>query len=158
MKKLLFVSIAYILLSYSNIQAQHYNWGVGGRFGDYSGLTVKHFLSNSTAGEGLFSFGYGGFLLTGLYELQKPIVGAPNLDWYVGIGGHLGSVNGNANRWNGNYNGSYMAIGIDFIGGLEYSFREAPFSIALDWKPAINFGQDSHFWGNGLGLSLRYYF
>lgn len=159
MKKPLIICLMLFLMNYSStVNAQHYNTGIGGRFGDFSGFTIKHFISNTTAIDGLISFGYGGFLLTGLYEIQKPIVGVTNLDWYIGIGGHIGSINGSKDPWAGNTYGTYTAIGIDFVGGLEYSFSEAPFSIGLDWKPAINIIEDGRFWPNGFGLSIRYNF
>lgn len=158
MKNSLLIIVSVVLMGVSsNVNAQQYRTGLGGRFGDFNGFTVKHFISGENAIEGLLSFNWGGTVITGLYEYQKPISGAPGLDWYVGIGGHIGFWGEGKYYRNDDYrNHSYTIIGIDLLGGLEYSFKEVPFSIGLDWKPAINVNDDSYFWANGLGLSIRY--
>jgi hypothetical protein len=144
-----------VSISYS----QDYNTGIGLRGGFYNGLTIKHFISTKTALEGLISSRWRGFELTGLFEVHHPIADAERLKWYIGFGAHVGF-------WNGDYTYSYWGaqgrnytvVGIDGILGLEYSFREVPINLGLDWKPVFNFVGYSGFWADGGALSIRYIF
>lgn len=153
--------------------ANGYKTGIGIRFGGWeSGLTVKHFIKNNVAIEGILSTGwhYRGTRITGLYEIQKSINGAPGLYWFYGVGGHLGLYNESywyngdckdgryeyQGRWY-NCDGTRATIGIDGIIGLEYFFGEIPFTIGVDLKPSIDFVG----WGSRFGdaaFSVRYAF
>jgi len=157
-KRIVFYVVAVLLLSSVPLSgfSQRYKTGIGARLGGFSGFTVKHFVNNQNAIEGLLTFRWGGTVITGLYEWQKPISGAPNLDWEIGLGAHLGFINDDYTYYHHHYNSETVA-GIDFIIGLEYTFKDAPISIGLDWKPAINF-TDAGWWGDGIGLSVRYNF
>ncbi len=141
-------------------EAQNYRTGLGARLGPFNGITVKHFVSPSNAIEGIASFRWRGFTVTGLYEWQRPINGAAGLDYFLGIGGHISSVDPDS-YWkyykydDGPYDHYFTVIGVDFIAGLEYTFAEVPFNVGLDWKPAINFG-GYRWWADGLALSIRY--
>ncbi len=141
-------------------QAQNYSTGAGLRLGSFSGISVKHFISGTNALEGIASLRWGGFAVTGLYEWQKPIKGARNLDYFLGLGAHIGFWDNNKYYWadNNRNNGSFAIIGVDFIAGLEYTFPEVPFNIGVDWKPAFNLIGDTHWWGDGVALSIRYTF
>lgn len=152
----------------------NYNTGIGLRFGGYeTGLTVKHFLKSNAAIEGILSSGweYRGTRLTGLYEWQKSISGANGLYVFYGVGAHIGFYNdkywSNGDCKDGGYwhkgryyrcdDGRRAAIGIDGILGLEYVFREIPFSIGLDIKPSFDlFGWGRHY-GDG-AFTVRYVF
>ncbi len=143
----------------SALMAQNYSTSAGLRLGYFNGITVKHFITGTNAVEGLASFRWGGFALTGLYEWQKPIRGAQNLDYFLGLGGHIGFWDNNRYYWyDKDRNGSFTVVGIDFIAGLEYTFPGIPFNVALDWKPAFNIIGDTHWWGDGMALSIRYTF
>ena len=156
LKKVLFVlvSVAFLGLSMSGF-SQQYKTGIGVRLGNFTGFTIKHYVNNLNPIEGLIAFRWGGFVITGLYEYQKPINSIEHLDWYVGVGGHIGFWNGDQYYYQNNHN-SYTIVGFDCIGGLEYTFTEVPVSLGLDWKPAFNFIGDSHFWGDGFALTIRY--
>lgn len=133
--------------------AQNYTTAVGARLGYDNGITLKHFFAPASAFEGLLSVSPRYFQLTGIYEYQQPLPGAPGLDWYVGLGAHLGNV------YYKNYDGGRFLLGADLIGGLEYAFPTAPFVVSLDWKPSFNFTNDyNDYWFAGLALSLRYRF
>src|SRR5215510_5282396 len=68
-----------------------YNTAIGARLGGLtSGLSIKHFTNSTTALEGILSFGHRSFVITGLYEKQYDIASAQGLDWFYGIGGHVG--------------------------------------------------------------------
>jgi len=142
------------------ISAQNYGTAAGVRLGAFSGITAKHFVSGTNALEGIASFRWSGFSLTGLYEWQKPIKNARNLDYFLGLGGHIGVWDNNHYYWynSGRGDGSFAIVGVDFIAGLEYTFPEMPFNIGLDWKPAFNLIGDTHWWGDGVALSIRYTF
>lgn len=139
--------------------AQDYKTGIGFRGGFANGITIKHFVSSKTAFEGIISSRWRGLELTGLYEFHGQAFDTERLKWFVGFGGHLGFWNGeNTHKYWGERGTSYAVIGIDGILGLEYSFREVPINIGLDWKPAFNFYGHSGIWADGGALSIRYIF
>jgi len=142
-------------VTFSN--AQDYNTGIGLRGGLANGLTIKHFLGEKTAIEGILSSRWKGFNITGLYEIHKQAFDTERLNWYYGVGGHVGFWNGNDVDWV-NDNDDYIVIGIDGILGLEYNFKEIPINLSIDWKPAMNIIGYSGFWGDGGALSIRYIF
>lgn len=154
LKKLFFTGLLIAAFT-SAINAQQYNTtSFGVRLGYDSGLTLKHFFAPASAGEFILSASPRYFQLTGLYEYQQPVPGAPNLDWYVGLGAHIGGI-----HYHKDYYDSAFLLGADLIGGLEYVFPGAPFNISLDWKPSFNFTNDyNDYWYSGFALSLRYTF
>lgn len=134
--------------------AQNYNTGIGARLGYDNGLTVKHFIGGGNAIEGILSVSPNYFNVTALYEYQRPIPNAQNLDWYLGIGGHVGAIHKNKEAYDNS-----MIVGADFIAGMEYKFPTVPFAVSLDWKPSVNFTNNyNDFWYAGFALSLRYAF
>jgi hypothetical protein len=141
------------LFSYS----QDYTTGIGLRGGPSNGLTVKHFISQKAALEGILSTRWGGFGLTGLYELNVPIKSVSRLNFYYGLGGHIGSYDGKRNGWFKD-DKNHTIIGIDGIIGLEYNFKEIPFNIGVDYKPGFNLIGYSGYWGDEGALSIRYIF
>ena len=153
LKSLLIAGILALSGLFATVGAQDYKDAFGVRLGYDSGLTLKHFISPSNALEGILSASANYFQLTGLYEYQQPLQGAPGLDRFVGLGGHLGSV------YDKKYEGSKFLLGVDLIAGLEYTFPAAPFNVSLDWKPAFNLSTSyNDYWFAGLALSLRYTF
>lgn len=137
--------------------AQDYNTGIGLRGGLSNGLTVKHFLGEKAAIEGIITSRWQGFNITGLYEIHDQAFGTERLNWYYGIGGHIGFWNGNNVKWVDD-NKDYTVVGIDGILGLEYNFNEIPINLSVDWKPAFNIIGYSGFWGDGGAISIRYIF
>ena len=101
--------------------AQDYKTGVGLRAGFSNGLTIKHFVSEKAAFEGLLSTRWRGFDITGLYEIHHQAFEVEHLNWYYGVGAHIGFWNGNNVPWTTG-DTSYTVIGIDGILGIEYSF------------------------------------
>lgn len=153
MKLKTFLFATLLLLTATTISAQNYKTGIGARVGFFNGITVKHFVSPGNALEGIVNFRWGGAIVTGLYEWQQPIHSAPGLDYYLGIGAHVGFFNDKDYKW---ADSSSTIVGADLVAGLEYTFPTAPFSIALDYKPAFNFIGDNHIWADGVALSLRF--
>lgn len=148
-----------------------YKTGIGLRGGFEGGITVKHFIKSGRAIEGILSrgWGYGGMRITGLYEIHKPFPGAKGLDWFYGVGAHIGFYDEGyynfkcdkdgywykGNWYPGDCRGTYTTIGIDGILGLEYQFAEIPFTIGLDIKPYFDFVGRSNHYGDG-AFSIRY--
>jgi len=149
-----------------------YKTGIGLRGGYEGGITLKHFIKSDRAIEGILSrgWGYGGMRITGLYEIHKPFPNVKGLDWFYGVGGHIGFYNEDYygyrcdkdgyydkdGDWHsGDCKKNYTTIGIDGILGLEYQFAEIPFTIGLDIKPYFDLiGRGDHF-GDG-AFSIRY--
>ena len=70
MRKILMTTVVmFCIVTLSN--AQDYNTGIGLRGGLSSGLTVKHFIGEKTAIEGLLATRWKGFNITGLYEIHN---------------------------------------------------------------------------------------
>lgn len=156
MKKILMTMVAvFLMVSYSN--AQDYKTGIGFRGGLSNGLTVKHFISEKAAIEGILTTRWKGFNVTGLYELHTRAFDTDRLNFYYGFGGHVGFWNGSNVGW-ADDDKQYTVIGIDGILGLEYNFKEVPINLSLDWKPAYNLSGYSGFWGDGGAFSIRYIF
>jgi len=155
MKKLLLIVCLFCIGTLA--QAQDYGTGIGIRGGSANGLTIKHFISNDVAIEGIVATRWNGLNLTGLYEIHAPAFNEPGFNWYYGFGAHLGFWDGDHSHWDDD-NSNHTIFGIDGILGLEYNIREIPINLSLDWKPALNIFGDSDFWGDGFGLSVRYVF
>jgi hypothetical protein len=137
--------------------AQDYSTGIGLRGGFANGITIKHFVSQKAAFEGIIASRWRGLELTGLYEIHNRAFQTDRLNWYIGFGGHIGFWNGDNARW-GTANTAYTVVGVDGILGLEYNFLQVPFNISIDWKPAFNFYGYSGFWADGGAISIRYIF
>jgi hypothetical protein len=157
MRKLLLAFI--VMASMTTLSnAQEYETAAGLRGGLYNGVTIKHFLGGKSAVEGIATTRWQGFNLTALYELHKwRAFDVDRLNWYYGIGGHLGLWNGTYATWLPDAN-NYVVIGVDVILALEYTFEEIPINVSVDWKPAFNLIGTSGFRGDGGAFSIRYVF
>ncbi len=153
LKKFFFAALLITAFT-TTLRAQSYNSAFGVRLGYDNGLTLKKFLAPASAAEFILSASPRHFQLTGLYEYQLPVEGTSNLDWYLGIGAHLGGIHKDRE----NYDGSLL-LGADLIAGLEYIFPSAPFTASLDWKPSFNLTNNyNNYWYSDFALSLRYTF
>ncbi|MDD2195551.1 MAG: hypothetical protein PHE03_06200 [Bacteroidales bacterium] len=153
----LFILLTGALLGGLTASAQQtYKTGLGLKGGYPSGVTVKHFLDNRSAVEGIASFGWGGFGITGLYQFHNPIPDLPGLSWYYGGGAHLAIANDDDDDDNP-WRGEELTLGIDGVIGLEYVFAEAPISIGIDILPVLNIIQKPGVWFNS-GIAIRYTF
>jgi hypothetical protein len=151
------VSIFFLMFTWNAVPAsgQLYNTGVGARLGFFNGITVKHFLQEGHALEGILSTRWNGLIITGLYEIQRPFTDVTNLEWYYGGGAHVGFWQ--EGRYRSDLEASSV-FGLDLILGVEYTIDEVPFSVSLDWKPGFNILGDNRWWGDGVALSIRYTF
>lgn len=154
MKRMSLLVMVFVIFSVSAGLAQSnsssYKTALGVKF--YPGaITLKHFIKQDAALEGIGYFWDRGFRITGLYEFHGNITGAKGLKWYVGPGVHAGFYN---DRF---YNGG-TAIGIDGVLGLDYKIRTAPINLSLDWQPSFEFGNYAGFSGNWGGFAIRFTF
>ncbi len=153
---------AVILLSFNYLQAQamgrEYRTAIGVKVWDGGGLSVKHFVNDKAALEGIAYMWNEGFRLTGLYEFHGDIGGAPGLKWYIGPGAHLGFYDHGNNHDNYNDGDGGTYFGIDGVLGLDFKFNKAPINVSLDWQPVFEFGEGRGFYGNWGGLGIRYAF
>ncbi|MFP4488595.1 MAG: hypothetical protein ACLFN1_04765 [Bacteroidales bacterium] len=154
MKKLVIIVFALFILGFS-AGAQDYRTGVGLRAGFPYGLTVKHFLNETNALEGILASSWGGFVVTGLYENEHWTGEYPGLNWFWGFGAHIGFWDNN-NYIDDASVGS--VLGADFIVGLEYTFDEIPLNLSLDVMPSVNLIGYTGWGGIHGGLSIRYVF
>lgn len=126
-----------------------YKTALGVKF--YPGaISLKHFVNDQAALEGLGYFWDRGFRITGLYEIHGNINGAPGLKWYIGPGAHVGFYN--------NKSGGGSSFGVDGVLGLDYKINVAPINLSLDWQPSFEFGDGRGFTGNWGGFAIRYTF
>ena len=157
MRKVFFLSAALVFLVCMNAAAQKgssgqsYTTALGVKF--YPGsISLKHFISDKNAVEGLLYLWDRGFRVTGLYEIHSDISSVDGLKWYVGPGAHVGFYNTKF--------GGGTSIGVDGVLGLDYKFDEVPINLSLDWQPSFEFGNNygNGFAGNFGGLAIRYTF
>ncbi len=145
------------------INTSSYNTAIGLRGGETSGLTIKHFTSNSRAIEGIVGIWGHGFSGTVLLEKYAPAFNARGLNWYYGFGGHLAFQNGGGYYYDygrhKHYHGGALGLGVDGIVGLEYKIPKAPFALSLDLKPYIEVVTKGHMWMSldpGLGIKVTF--
>lgn len=162
MKKILITALCIMgMTSFS--QAQDYHTAIGLRGGLSNGLTIKHFTSSTVAIEGIIATRWNGINVTGLYEKHMRAISTAPLNFYYGLGAHIGTWNGRYTykdkyyRWGERYE-RYTVVGIDAILGLEYTFKEIPFNIGIDWKPAYNIIGYQGWWADEGAISLRFTF
>jgi hypothetical protein len=134
----------------NRLSAQDYKLAMGVRFSSASptlsnSISVKYFMDETNAVEGLISFGTR-FGIGGLYEHHQLIGGTPAFTWYWGIGGYAGWQDGNT------YLGPTGAIGLD------YKFSNAPLNLSIDWKPELDILPNINFVPDAFGITARYTF
>lgn len=155
MKKILLLICMSVTIGVMTARSQNlthsYTTALGVKvWGDGGGISLKHFVSENHALEGIGYFWNGGTRITGLYEFNFDIDGAPGLKWYIGPGAHIGFYNQPYN--NDTKTGTF--VGIDGVLGLDYKFNKAPINMSLDWQPSIEFNRG--FVGGWGGLGIRY--
>ena len=151
---LLLLSVALISLS---LNGQDYKTSLGLRAGYPYGVTIKHFLNKTNALEGILASKWGGFVITALYENEHWTGQYPGLNWFWGVGAHVGFWDEGRNP---TVNETYVGavIGADAILGLEYTFDEIPLNLSLDLLPTLNLFGSTGWGGINGGLSIRYVF
>jgi hypothetical protein len=148
------ITLSLICLAFSGMitpaSAQDYKFAAGLRFSTASptlsnSVTLKYFLDETNALEGLVSFG-SRFGLGALYERHRLIGGTPAFTWFYGAGGYIGFESGKT------------YIGPTGIVGLDYKFQSAPLNLSLDWKPELDISPAINFVPDAFALSARFVF
>lgn len=158
MKIVLLLVTLVITTTVTNAQSMDPDYKTAIGFKIYPGaLSIKHFIKNDVAIEGLGYFWNYGSRITGLYEFHGNVDGVRGLKWYAGSGAHIGFWN---DKWKKAYPGrqSGIAIGVDGVVGLDYKFTGAPISISVDWQPSFNIIGYNYFEGGWGGIGFRYTF
>ena len=135
---------------YNRLSAQDYKLAMGLRLSTAdptlsNAVSVKYFLDQTNAVEGLVSWGTR-FGLGALYERHQLIGGEPAFTWFYGGGGYVGFQDGKT--W----------LGPTGIIGLDYKFQNAPVNLTLDWKPELDILPDINFVPAAFAVSIRYTF
>jgi hypothetical protein len=158
------IIFAFITLSALSLNAQEYKTSLGLRAGlppfSLSGITVKHFLDKNNALEGIVSFNYNGIVATGLFENEHWTGIYPGINWYWGVGAHVGIWGSGDNPYinsSSTYQGGTM-LGIDGILGAEYTFDNIPLNISIDALPTVNILGYQGWNPFNIAVSVRYVF
>lgn len=135
----------------NHLSAQDYKVAMGIRFSSASptlnnSVSVKYFMNESTALEGLISFGNSRFGLGGLYEKHQLIGATPAFTWFYGGGAYIGIEDHNT------------FVGPTGIVGLDYKFQNAPLNLSLDWKPELDIIPNINFVPDAFALTARFTF
>lgn len=165
MKKLL-IAVCFIVGLGFQAQAQSISeHALGLRFGGNNGYGAEVSYQNALGENNRLEIDLGwrndrhfdAFKLTGLYQWLWNIEGGFN--WYVGLGGGIGSVDYD-NRYRNNEDfdddNEFFVFGAGNI-GIEYDF-DIPLLIALDFRPEIGSGYYNNDLDFDIALALRYQF
>ncbi|ULQ57846.1 hypothetical protein KJS94_06495 [Flavihumibacter rivuli] len=152
----LILSVALTLETKAQSLGSDYRTALGVKFYP-GGITVKHFIKDNAALEGIAYFWNHGFRFTGLYEFHGDINGAPGLKWYVGPGAHMGFYNKDWNRNDHYYEDGDFSFGLDGVLGLDYKIKGAPLNLSLDVQPYLELANGTYMdaWG---GFAIRFTF
>jgi len=144
----------------NHLSAQDYKLAMGIRFSTATptlnnSFSVKYFMNETDAVEGLISFGSGRFGLGGLYEKHQLIGATPALNWFYGGGAYLGfESHTDANHIKSNT----TFFGPTGVVGLDYKFQNAPINLSLDWKPELDIVPSINFVPDAFALTARFTF
>jgi hypothetical protein len=146
--KSIVIAFAFLFLLAGNLHAQDYQFAVGVRLSNSSptlnnSITGKYFVTQSTAIEGLVSFG-SRFGVGALIETHKPFKPA-GFGWFIGGGVYAGFDD-------------ETYVGPTGIVGLDYKFPNIPLNLSLDWKPELDIVPRIRFVPDALALSARFAF
>lgn len=143
-------------------EAQHnYKTALGLRLNGGAGISVRHSLKENQSIEGILYTRWRGLNITGIYSVNYPVFKEPGFNFFIGGGGHIGFWDRDRSPWwdeDKKYDDTRMVLGVDGQIGLEYTFKEIPLNLAIDWKPAFNIIGIKNFWVGDAALSVRYTF
>ncbi|MFD2202216.1 outer membrane insertion C- signal [Shivajiella indica] len=122
---------------------------LGLRFGDVLGNNVAidgvFSLGEFSRVHGDVSFGDRGVGIEALWNFVYRPLGQEAFHWYAGVGPSL-------------LLGDPFILGVSGEIGLEYTFREVPLSLSLDWRPRVNIVETTDFVPGPFGFNIRYVF
>lgn len=159
MKKLILFLLLFVGLGMTtNTQAQDYKSAIGLRLGYPISITYKTFLNETNAIEifgGFRSYNqYTTVNVTAGYLLHNDFPDVERLKWYYGLGGGVAFYNFD-NDFVVDDDG--LSIVINGFLGLDYTLKDTPINLSVDWIPGIFIGGYGSGFGAGRGaLSVRY--
>lgn len=147
------ISIAIIITTlFLSLQssAQQYKHEAGVRLGSTdqalsTGFSYRYHFNESKAIEGIVNLKDNARGIGALYEVFKPIAAVENLKWFYGAGGYV-AFEGND------------ILGITGIAGLDFTFKEVPVNLSIDWKPELSFLKEVSFKASTVAVSVRFAF
>lgn len=127
--------------------AQPYEHSAGIRAGYSSGISYKGFFRYKMAAvEASMLYNRHGFNLNALYEYHLEPFRNKRLLVYLGGGAFGGG-------WE-----KELSLGIAGIAGIEYTLRDLPLNLSVDWKPMLNVYRSFAYDLLDFGVSVRYRF
>jgi hypothetical protein len=149
LKPIFVILFAGILLAAVNTQAQTQHQA-GVRLGSIdqalsTGFTYRYFLNEKSAIEGILNLRNEAIAVGALYERFAPIQGVEGLQWFYGAGAYVGFQ-------------AFENFGITGIAGMDYSFKEVPINLSVDWKPELNLIEYVGFRASTVAVSVRFVF
>lgn len=161
------VVLSFVFVASMATAQSNYKTSIGLRLGPSYGFTIKHFISDKIALEGLVTsryYGLGawgsnpGIMFTGLAAWHFPIGNIQGFNWFIGGGFHIGVLEGYNNHPFLRDNRPYILTGLDVVGGVEYTLPNAPFTFQADLKPSIHLIEYVGIWSDEVAVSVRYTF
>ncbi|HLK30056.1 MAG TPA: hypothetical protein VKT28_15855 [Puia sp.] len=149
------ITFAIILITasgiFNHLSAQDYKVAIGIRLSSAAptlsnSVSVKYFMNERNALEGLVSFGPTRFGIGGLFEIHQLIGNVPAFTWFYGGGAYVGFQSGNT------------YLGPTGVVGLDYKFQNAPINLSLDWKPELDILPGINFVPDAFAVSARFTF
>lgn len=150
--RFLLLSTLLSIFSFSSLQAQDYDTALGVRLGSANGISIKHFINQTTAVEGLLVYRRNGFRVIGMAVGHIPLGRKTDTYLYFGGGGHIGYNNLLITERT-----HYNVGGIDAMLGIEFGIPRHNASLAFDIKPMYELWGGKGFSGNNGGVSLRFW-
>jgi hypothetical protein len=142
-----------ICLSANQTAAQRRGVGLGVIIGEPTGISLKSWLSSSTAlaMAAAWSFSdYEAFQVHLDYVLHHPRLVEPNFPFYYGIGGRLKLHDTHADK-----NDAHFGVRIPL--GLTYLFRDVPLDMFIEVVPILDLVPDTDVTLNA-AVGMRFYF
>jgi len=135
----------------NHLSAQDYKVAMGIRLSSAAptlsnSVSIKYFMNDRNAIEGLVSFGPTRFGIGGLFEIHQLIGATPGFTWFYGGGGYVGFQSGSA------------YVGPTGVIGLDYKFQNAPINLSLDWKPELDIIPAINFVPDAFAITARFVF
>lgn len=160
MKRIAIVCFLVAVTASTNlVSAQDYKTALGVRLSSSNAMqnnsiSIKQFINEKMAIEGLFTFG-DPLALGALLEFHKPL-SAAGLTYFYGAGGYIGFIKTvNTTTQKSSTDANFGAQGVV---GLDYKFNNIPLNLSLDWKPELNIVSDINFEPAAIGFTARFTF
>ena len=158
MKQIKLIFLLVVLTSVISF-SQDYKSAVGGKLGYGLIGTYKMFLNEKSAIDVFGGIRWGGLAAGAYYLIHTPVKSVENLKWYWGLGGSI-------TTWNYGFAGysSYYELGASGVIGLDYTIKDYPVNVSVDWAPTFvvadsydyPFGNLNRFRAGYGAVSVRY--